>query len=155
MKKIIFIFLICLLLSGCSSSQVYEDNDYMKSSNEEISETKTIDISLKEYINLINSVFIESTETNKYLCYDGYSTNYPYIQISIKPKKKISKSELEKQSKIVEEKVLENLKKYRYKSGGFFKYDYEFINIYFYDYADNGKLSRNEGPFIQLNILEI
>lgn len=81
MKKAQFIFLICFILSGCSSSKVYENNNFMKNSNEEINETETIDISSKKYFELINLIFMKSTEVNEYFYYDGYSTNYPYIQI--------------------------------------------------------------------------
>lgn len=141
MKKIIIIILIlgCAIFTGCGDKN--KENQ--------------LDISSTEYFGLINKTFTEVMESNEYLYYDGYTKHFPYIQVQIKPKKKISKNDMEEQSEIIRNEILSELKKYNYKSGSIFKYNYEYINIYFYDYRDNGQLDRNEGPFLQFEILKI
>ena len=51
--------------------------------------------------------------------------------------------------------ILEQLKKYEYKSGGFFKRECEYINIYFYGFDNNVSYNRNGGPFIQISLFDI
>lgn len=139
MKKIIILVIVCIILVGCENKNT----------------EKVIDISSDEYFSIISNVFNEATKNNEYLHYSGYSKHYPYIQVSIKPLKKISEKDMKKQSEIIENEILSKLRKYKYKSGGIFKYNYEYINIYFYNYNELGQLNRNEGPFMQFEILKI
>ena len=113
------------------------------------------DISSDKYFTLIDNTFKNATKDNSFLYYDGYITHYPYIQIAIKPKIKINEIDMEEQAKIVGTEVLSQLKKNKYKSGNIFKYSYEYISIYFYNYTDNDQLDRNGGPFMQFEILNV
>ena len=63
----------------------------------------------------------------------------------------MSETEMEEQAKIIETNLLSELRKYEYKSGNIFKYNYEYINVYFHYPSDN----RNGGPFLQIKILEL
>ena len=115
---------------------------------------KTYKINSEEYFKLINDTFIKAIENNECWYYSDAYNHYPYIQVSIKPKKEMSEDVMKEQSKIVGKMVLDELKKYKYKSGGLFAYDYEMINIYFHYYL-YGKLSRNGGPFMQFSIYDV
>lgn len=134
---------------------VIEKNNNIKEDVSKENKIKEYNISSDEYFLLINDIFIDTTKNNEYLYYAGYSRYYPYVQIAIKPKKQINKKDMDYQAEIIGRKVLTEFKKYKYKSGGFLSHDFEYINIYFYDYTSSGKLSRNGGPFMQFEIMNI
>lgn len=94
-------------------------------------------------------------EKNDYFNYSGYTTRYPYVQISIVPNDKYDKKTIKNEAKKITEEIFSQLKKYEYKSGGIIKYNYEYISLYFSDYNQYGQLSRNEGPFVQFKIYDI
>lgn len=127
---------------------------------EDKSETKPkkeiIDISSEAYYDLIKNVFEDATAENGYYVLQSYDTfRAPYLQMYIAPKDKYSDDVTKTQSTELIKNVLDQLKKYEYKSGGFFKRECEYINIYFYGFGDNGSYHRNGGPFIQINVFDI
>ena len=154
---LILLFLFMIYGSVEKENSTLNNNTIENSDNDkkETVEIVKYDISSDKYFALINDIFSKTIEDNEFLYYDGYVKYYPYIQIAIKPKTKISKAVMEEQSKIISSEILSQLKKYKYKSGGIFKYNYEYINIYFYNYTDTGQLNRNGGPFIQFEILNV
>lgn len=168
MKKVVII-LCCLIFTGCTTenyggkldiSSNSEEKQDISSNSEEKQDTsskkkKKLDISSDEYFKKLDSIFTKVTKDNEFLYYSGFTKHYPYIEVAIKPRKRISESEMEEQSKIIETDILSQLKKYEYESGSIFRYNFEYININFYDYTDSGQLSRNGGPFLQIEILEI
>lgn len=112
-------------------------------------------ISSEEYFVLLDRIFYESTKSNEYLYYDGYTNRFPYLQVFIKPRKKIEKTVMNEQAKIIGSEIITQLKKYEYDSTIFFDYNYEYLNIHFWDYTDNNVLNWNAGPFMQIEILNI
>ena len=124
--------------------------------NEFVQEPKVIDISSDDYYALITNVFTEATKRNGYFEFFRYDTyKFPYLQVYIVPTDKRSNETTKIQSKALIEDVLEQLQKYEYKSGGWFKRECEYINIYFYGYDQYGNYNRNGGPFIQINIFNV
>lgn len=165
LKKIIILLILLMVSTGCDYI-VIEDNENNKTNdvNENIveeqkeeskQEVKKIDISSEKYLTLIEEVLNESTKNSELLSYSGYTLYLPYIQVSIIPNKKCDNNLLLAEAKKITSYILENLKNNKYKKGSIFKSNYEYINIYFYNYDEFGRLSRNEGPFVQIEILDI
>lgn len=137
------------------TSEVNEREEH-ESTVEVSEEAEKIDISSDAYIDLIKEIFNKAAQENGYFEYCGYDTyRYPYIQLHIAPKENYPDDVIKTQSTELIKNVLSDLKKYEYKSGSFFKYNYEYLNVYFYGYDEYGKYHRNGGPFIQINILNI
>lgn len=134
-------------------SSNYKEKTKKKSSKKK-KDSKILKINSKEYFELVNNAFVSATENNEYWYYSDAHQHYPYIQVSIKPKKEMSKDVMAVQAIAVCNKLVDILKKYEYKSGGLFAYNYDMINIYFYYYMYGG-LSRNGGPFIQFSIYDV
>ena len=139
-KKIIILFIICIILiTGCGKKQ----------------DGNSVDISSNEYKKIIDTILTNSMAGNDNYEYRGYRTHTPYLEVSIYPKKELGESESEQAAEKIVKEILYNLKNYRFVSGGIFKYNYEYINLYFYGKKSGEKLSRNGGPFAQISILEL
>lgn len=176
------ILLALIMLCGCEKTLTNESsllNDTDKSSqkvfsdikentessektenNKDKSETKPkkeiIDISSDAYYDLIKKIFEEATQQNGYYVFQSCNTyRAPYLQVYIAPKDIYSDEATKTQSTELIENILDQLKKYEYKSGGFFKRECKYINIYFYGLDDNGSYHRNGGPFIQISLFDI
>ena len=150
MKKKLLMILFCgfiVLNLICCNNDLKEES--LKN------EKEILDISSEEYYEKIEEIFETITITNEIYKYQGFAFYYPYLQISIYPTDKYERAVMEKEAKGIINKVLQELKKYKFKTGGLFSYNYEFLNIYFYDYDKYGNVSRNSGSFAQINVLEI
>ena len=169
---IITLFFMLFLLCGCEkvlenesstpeTSNQQTNSEVMEKENkkENIKDSKEdniIDISSDVYFDLVKNIFEKSALENGYFEYGGYDTyKYPYIQLYIAPKDKYSEDVTKVQSTELIKNVLEQLKEYEYKSGGFFKRNFEYINVHFYGYDEYGEYHRNGGPFIKINITDI
>ncbi len=171
MKKTILIIFMCGFIVLSIISCVYNSinnqnanvNDDTVNNNELINhdedslkdEKEILDISSKDYGEKIGKIFNSITSNNEVYEYQGFTSHYPYLQISLYPIGKFDKEVIKREAKDITNNVLQELRKYKFKTGGFFKYNYEYLNIYFYDYDEYGNISRNGGPFAQINVLDI
>ena len=170
MKKKLLIIILCTLIvlniTNCNNDleddkKVDDENtiniDGVSDVKEEPlkNEKEILDISSEEYYEKIGEIFETITSANEIYKFQGFTSRYPYLQISIYPTGKYDKAVIEQEAKEIINKVLQELKKYKFKTGGLFSSNYEFLNIYFYDYDKYGNVSRNGGPFAQINVLEI
>ena len=96
---IVFISLIAIvsildveIASDRSDVPNYADSIEDKVDNSLNDEEIKYDISTDEYFELINEIFQEIMKDNDNLYYDGFSKYYPYLQVAIKPKNKLSKT---------------------------------------------------------------
>jgi len=149
---ILSFFIICGCDKPITESSVcsgYEEKNIQSSDFE-----KAIDISEDEYLQLLDKIFEEAIKDNQYIYYSGYYTYNPYIQVSFIPYGMYEKEIIYQQAENAVDYILKELKKYKYEAGGIFGTGYSYINIYFHDYY-YGKMSRNGGPFAQIEILEV
>lgn len=168
-KKLLIIILCTLIvlnITNCNNDleddkKVDDENtiniDGVSDVKEEPSknEEEILDISSKDYGEKIGEIFNSITSNNEVYKYQGFTSHYPYLQISLYPIGSFDKEVIKREAKDITNNVLQELRKYKFKTGGFFKYNYEYLNIYFYDYDEYGNISRNGGPFAQINVLEI
>lgn len=154
MKKII-ILLIALCLTACNIQLNNNSNEIQNDVEEEkniVEEKKTYDLSSDDFKEYINQIMINSKEKTNFKDLNTRKS-YPYIKISFSTDKKIKNKTIDDDINLIIKNIYNELIKNNYKSGSFFKYSYEYLNIHFFNYDD--KNQKKEIEFFQINLLEI
>jgi uncharacterized protein YxeA len=162
---IIALVVLAIIVSTCQSKDDNKENTNSENTTSIVSKTEDtnkietkdnrIDISTKEFKNSVIETFKTATEDNDYFTYSHESWKNQYLEISIAPNGKYSDDIFLENAKPIIKKVLEDLKKNEYKSGGIFRNNCEYINVFFLNYDDYGNLNRANAAFIRLEPLDI
>lgn len=163
---IIALVVLAIIVSTCQSndntnteSDTSQNTTSTVSKIDDTKETETkdnkIDISTNEFKNSVIDTFKTTVEKSDYFTYSNESWRHQYLEISIAPNGKYSDDVFLTNAKPIIKKVLEELKKNEYKSGGIFKNNCEYINVFFLNYDDYGNLNRANAAFIRIEPLEI
>lgn len=118
--------------------------------------SKTYKIDTKEYREYVYSV-IENIvkKNNTYTSFKMNTYASIYLKVNLYPNKRLSKDEFEKQLNELSIEIFKELKKNKYKKGGFFASNYEIINVNFYNYDEHYPNNLNIERTQQYYVLEL
>ena len=134
-----------------------ESKDLQESTAEEkeapAEEKKVIDATSEEYKNLILDSAVAVTNQTEYFGYSRSWGRYPYIQMQFVQTKVCDEETLKTELTNTIKTLLDELKKYEYKRGAWYKYCYEYINLSVLQYNSLGHTK--EIAFIQINVFDL
>ena len=116
-------------------------------------EKKVIDATSEEYKKLILNTAVAVTNQTEYFAYSQSWGRYPYIQMRFVQTKVCDEETLKTELKNTIKTLLDELKKYEYKRGAWYKYCYEYINLSVLQYNSLGHTK--EIAFIQINVFDL
>lgn len=133
------------------------ENDKKKEEKEETTKkNKTYKLNSEEYFNYVVSVMESITKKNDtYTKFNAHTYGYIYIVVSIYPNRILSNDEFKKYLNDISVEIFRELKKNKYKSGGFFATDYEIINVDFYNYDEHYPHNPSRERTQQFYVLEL
>lgn len=118
-----------------------------------VEEKKVIDATSEEYKNLILDTAVAVTNQSEYFGYGQSWGRYPYIQMQFVQTKVCDEETLKTELTNTIKTLLDELKKYEYKRGAWYKYCYEYINLSVLQYNSLGHTK--EIAFIQINVFDL
>lgn len=135
-----------------------EDNNKKEENSEKLkeSEKKTIKLGSKEYVNYIKDILLQVQNNSNNLRLNGYRTRgVAYLVATFYTNKYLDDKTMDNEIKNAMKIFYDNFSINKYKSGGFFSIDYNYLNISFYNYESAYSKTYDEYEFIQLDFTNI